>query len=270
METARLTGSLGAVMDGVDLELIDDAEFKELNDAVMAHQVVFLRNQRLTEEGHRALAARFGHPTVYPTHKYLGDTECIGYIEDTVGSPPKADDWHTDITFVQNRPKVAILCALVIPPFGGDTIWADLYGAWDGLSRAMQVMLEPLQVFHNADDERLFASIAKRNPERFDEIRAAFPGTVHPLARPHPVTGRMVLNLAGYWMKSIVGMKADESALLLEWLKARVENPNLQVRWSWHEQDVAIWDEYSTVHRALSDHYPYHRKMRRCTVDGEP
>ena len=86
----------------------------------------------------------------------------------------------------------------------------------------------------------------------------------------HPITGRKALFVAGGFMQHIVGMHPEESALLLGWLRARVDNPNLQVRWSWRIGDVAIWDERCTNHRALSDHFPQHRLMRRCTVEGEP
>src|SRR4051812_27406620 len=138
MEIRRLTGRLGAVLEGVDLERIDGGTFKELHDALMAHQVVFLRDQRLSEDGHRSLASRFGTPTVYPISKHFGGTEYLHHIEDTADSPPDADGWHMDITWVQQPPKVAILAADVIPPYGGDTMWADLYGAWAQLSPTMQ------------------------------------------------------------------------------------------------------------------------------------
>jgi taurine dioxygenase len=266
MEIRRLTGTLGAVIEGVDLETIDDATFKELHDALMAHQVVFLRDQQLSEDGHRALAARFGTPTVYPIGKYMGNTEYLHHIEDTADSPPDADGWHMDITWIQNPPKVAILFAELIPAYGGDTMWADLYGAWDRLSPAMQTMLEPLEVRH-APGELFWAAIARNLPDHVAGMREAFPGAIHPLVRAHPITGRKLLSLSGYFMDSIVGMTPAESAWLLPWLEARVDDPNIQVRWSWREGDVAIWDEPSVVHRALSDHYPQYRKMRRCTVD---
>jgi taurine dioxygenase len=127
-------------------------------------------------------------------------------------------------------------------------------------------MLEPLQVLHTPGEE-FWDAVGRSVPDRVAELRDAYRGAVHPLVRAHPVTGRTVLNLAGYFMDSIVGMHPDESAWLLGWLNARVDDPNLQLRWKWQASDVAIWDERSTVHRALSDHYPQHRKMRRCTVD---
>ena len=267
MKVRRLTGSFGAVLEGLDLEVLDDSSFEELHDALMAHQVVFVRGQALSEAGHRALAQRFGTPSVYPLAEYLGETEYLHHIEDTAESPPDADGWHMDITWMPSPPIVAILCGIVIPGRGGDTLWANLYGAWEGLSPTLQAMLAPLQVRHTPG-ETFWKTIARHLPDRLDELQKAFPGAVHPLVRAHPVTGRTLLNLGGYFMDSIEGLEPEESSWLLGWLKARVEDPNLQLRWSWQEGDVAIWDERSTLHRALSDHYPEHRKMRRCTINA--
>jgi taurine dioxygenase len=267
MEIRQLTGRLGAVVEGVDLERIDDSTFVALQDALMAHQVIFMRDQELSEDGHRRLAGLFGTPTVYPLSKHFGGIEYLHVIEDTEESPPDADGWHMDITWVNEPPKVAILAALVIPSYGGDTIWTDLYGAWDQLSPVMKEMLAPLQV-HHAPGEAFWEAVNRAGNFDLSELRRVFPGATHPLVRAHPVTGRTVLNLSGHFMESVVGMRPTESDWLLAWLCARVDDPNLQIRWRWREGDVAIWDEYSTNHRALSDHYPQHRSMRRCTVDG--
>src|SRR3954451_9666032 len=101
MEARRLTGSLGAEIEGLHLETITDHEFKQLDDALMEHQVVFLRDQHLTADGHRALAARFGTPAVFPLAQHFGGTEVLGMIEDTPTNGPDADYWHTDITWIE-------------------------------------------------------------------------------------------------------------------------------------------------------------------------
>jgi alpha-ketoglutarate-dependent taurine dioxygenase len=268
MDVQRCTGGLGAVVGGVRLESIDDGGFRDLHDALMAHQVLFLRDQRLSDEGQLRLAARFGTPSVYPISKHFGGTQALHEIVDSPESPPDADGWHTDITWIPAPPQVAILSALQVPPYGGDTMWADLYGAYDRLSEPMRDALALLRVRHTQGSEfwDRFSRIA--GTEHLDELQAAFPGAVHPLVRTHPVTGRQALFVSGLFMDSIVGMHPDESAWLVAWLLARVDDPNLQVRWRWQEGDVAIWDERCTNHRALSDHYPQQRRMRRCTVDG--
>lgn len=269
METRRLTGVLGAEISGLHLETITDGEFEQLDDALMEHQVVFLRDQHLTPDGHRALAARFGTPAVFPLARHLGGTEVLGMIEDTETNGPDADYWHTDITWIDAPPKVAVLAALDIPPYGGDTLWADLYGAYDGLSPAMRSIADGLRVRHT-QGELFWAAFGKAvGVAQLDELRAAFPGAEHPLVRTHPVTGRKALFVAGGFMESIVGMDLQESAWMLQHLQHRVDDSRLQVRWRWQVGDVAIWDERCTNHRALGDHYPQHRLMRRCTVEGE-
>ena len=125
-----------------------------------------------------------------------------------------------DITWVSDPPKVAILAALVIPTYGGDTMWTDLYGAWDRLSPTMKEMLAPLQVLHTPG-ETFWGALHRVGTFDVAELRRAFPGAVHPLVRDHPVTGRTVLNLSGYFMESIVGMHPDESSWLLAWLGRR-------------------------------------------------
>jgi len=269
MQITKLNGSLGAVLEDVVVETVDDAGFKELVDALVAHQVVFLPGQNLSEDGQRALAHRFGTPSVFPFQAHYGGTEILGHIEDTAENPPKTDAWHTDISWVEQPPQVAILCALDIPAYGGDTMWADLYGAWDSLSPTMQGLLDGLQAHHVAGDGFFKAVAQAFSAEQIAELRLVFPGTAHPLVRTHPITGRKALFVAGYFTDHIVGMNADESAHLVGWLTSRVEDPNLQVRWRWSPGDMAIWDERCTNHRGLSDHYPQHRLMRRCTVDGE-
>jgi taurine dioxygenase len=269
MQVQRLNGALGGIVTGVDLAAIDDDGFAELHDALLAQQVLFLRDQDLDDDGQLALARRFGEPSVYPLARHFGGTQALHVIEDNADSPPDADGWHTDITWIPEPPKVAILCALEIPECGGDTLWADLYGAYERLSPTMRELCSHLQLRHTQGAEfwSKFGRIA--GDDQVAELQAAFPGAVHPLVRTHPVTGRDALFVSGMFMESVVGMHPDESAWLLAWLRTRVDDPNVQVRWRWRPGDVAIWDERCTNHRALSDHYPARRRMRRCTVDGD-
>ncbi len=269
MEVRRLNGALGAVVDGVSLESIDDATFAQVRTALLEHQVLFFRDQDLGDDGQLALARRFGTPSVYPISKHFGGTQALHVIADSADSPPDADNWHTDITWIERPPAVATLAALEIPAYGGDTMWADLYGAFERISPPLRDALRGLRVRHTQgrDFWERYSRIA--GTEHLQELQQAFPGATHPLVRTHPETGRDALFVAGSFMDSIVGLHPDESAWLLEWLRRRVEDPNLQVRWSWRRGDVAIWDERCTNHRALSDHYPQDRRMRRCTVDGD-
>jgi taurine dioxygenase len=264
-----VTGAIGAVIDGLDLHhALDDATARLVRDALHEHSVLFFRGQDLTEDEQLAFASTFGTVGQYPLTTMFGGTAMSSTIEDTADSPPDADGWHTDVTWVAEPPAYAVLNAKVIPASGGDTMWTSLFAAYDALSPTMQELCCRLTVRHHSGDD--FAERVERTAgaEVADRIAAEFPPVEHPLVRSHPVTGRRALFVSGRFMDQIVGMHRDESDLLLDYLNRHVENPNFCVRWRWSEGDVAVWDEASTNHRALSDHFPAHRVMRRCTVDG--
>jgi taurine dioxygenase len=263
------SGAIGVIVEGIDLHRpLDDATAQLVRDALHEHSVLFFHGQDLTEEEQLAFAATFGTVGQYPLTKMFGGTAMSSTIEDTADSPPDADGWHTDVTWVVEPPAYAVLNAMVIPERGGDTMWASLFAAYDALSPVMQDICCRLAVRHHAGPDFRERATRAAGPEMAERIVAEFPPVEHPLVRTHPVTGRRALFVAGGFMDQIVGMHRDESDALLGFLSRHVENPNFAVRWRWTEGDVAVWDEASTNHRALSDHYPAHRVMRRCTVDG--
>jgi taurine dioxygenase len=263
------TGAIGAVIGDVDLhQPLDDATAQFLRDALHEHSVLFFHDQELSEDQQLAFAATFGTVGQYPVQKLLGGTALTSTIEDTAESPPDADGWHTDITWVAEPPAYAFLNAQVIPARGGDTLWASLFAAYDALSPVMQELCSQLTVRHHSGADFHERLSRTAGPEIAERVAAEFPPVEHPLVRSHPVTGRRALFVSGRFMDRIVGMHRDESDALLGFLSRHVENPNFGVRWRWTEGDLAVWDEASTNHRALSDHYPAHRVMRRCTVDG--
>ncbi len=264
-------GSLGAVVTGVDLrEPLSSSDYAGVFGALMEHQVLFFRDQDRDDDAQLALAASFGEISTYPITALLGKVETtrrLSYIEDTEQSPPDADGWHTDVTWIEDPPAAALLSARVIPRYGGDTLWASLYRVYELLSPVMQQICEGLSVRHWYGTQFENAVARGLGEEIRPKLAAAFPPVVHPLVRVHPITGRKALFVAGSFMDEIVDMHRSESDMLLRYLKGRVEDPNVQCRWQWRPNDLALWDERCTNHRALSDHYPQHRVMRRCTMD---
>jgi taurine dioxygenase len=270
VEVTRLSAALGAEVTGVDLRPpLDDYLVTEVHAALIEHQVLFFHDQVMSDDDQLALASRFGEVSIYPVSRLAGATERkVSYIRDSADSPPDADGWHTDVTWIAEPPAAAFLSAQLIPEVGGDTLWASLYAAYDRLSPTMQSLCECLTVRHWYG-EQFEAAISRAMPsELVARLRAGYPPVEHPLVGAHPVTGRKALLLAGQFMQEIVGMHPPETATFLDFLRSRLDDPNLQVRWHWREGDLAIWDERCTNHRALSDHYPRARVMRRCTVDG--
>lgn len=271
LRAEKIAGALGAELQGLDLrEPLDEACFAALEQAILEHHVVFLRDQPLSDAQHLALGERFGKISLYPINAVLGDEVALETIADSEQNRPKADHWHTDVTWITEPPKLGILCAQVIPPYGGDTLWANLHAAYEALSPLMQERIDGLSVFHDAGDDFWAGVAVGLGAEKSREVRAKVAaGAEHPLVRTHPITGRKALFVAGYFMQHIVDMNEAESRMLLDFLMAHASQPRFQCRWRWKRHDLAIWDERCTLHHALSDHFPQRRRMRRCTVDGE-
>lgn len=267
LRVTPLNANIGALVEGVHLRDLDDAEFAALHEALLEHHVIFLRDQHLSEAEHAALAERWGTPMPNPVAKLHGSEKVLHSVEDTPDSPPAADGFHTDLTYWAEPPTLAILCGLDIPPVGGDTLWSSLYAIYDGLSDEMKRICESLRAWHTPSDHFIRASISVYGGETEQLIRDNLGGAIMPLVRTHDETGRQALFLSSF-IDSIEGMHRGESDALLGYLFGLINNPNHTVRWRWQAGDVAIWDERCTNHRALSDHAPQYRLMRRCTVEG--
>jgi taurine dioxygenase len=190
----------------------------------------------------------------------------IEFIEDTPDSPPKADLWHTDAAFLAEPPDIAVLNMRLTAPVGGDTLWLNLYEAYDKLSPTMQHIVDQLSWDVHVGDWFRDATIIQYGEEIYQRVADQFQGAQHPIARVHPVTGRKALYMCGDYIKRITGMSAAETELLLRFLRSQLDDPNIQVRWHYEPYDVVVWDERCTNHRALSDHFPSRRLVRRCTV----
>lgn len=266
-----ITATIGAEASGVDLrDPVDDAALSELYAALLRHQVIFLHDQALTDEEHEDFARRFGTLTVHPISRAVGSDRAMEFIEDNEESPPKAARWHTDISWLGVPPKIGILSARVIPEAGGDTMWASLTAAFQGLSKPMQDRLEGLVAMHDAG-ENFFCQVERgAGREVADKLRALVDQSAeHPLVPKHPDTGEKVLYISPSNVDHIVGLHPEESRMLLDFLRQHIDRPEFSVRWRWRVDDLAIWDERCTIHRGLTDHYPARRVMRRCTVDAE-
>lgn len=266
-------GALGAVVDGVDLkEPLSDEVFAALRHALAANEVLFFRDQFLDGDQQLALARRFGDVSLYPIEKLFGaDEPGHQVIVDDEENPPGVDMWHTDVSWLERPPGIAFLTALEIPAWGGDTMWASTTAAYEALSPKMRALLDGLECVHSCHQD--FVEIAARKsgiPELADKIRAAYPALRHPLVRTHPETGKRSLFLTDRGvLHEIADLPPEESEAILGFLEAHVDQPRFHVRWKWSPGELAIWDERTTLHRGVSDHYPQRRVIRRCTVDGE-
>jgi taurine dioxygenase len=268
---------IGARIDGVDLRSpLPERQAAEIRAALRRHLVVFFRGQDLSEAEQLAFASTFD-PPVSASIAARADGDGHGddgglfvVLEDTAQSPPKADRWHTDVPFVERPPNFAVLCMRATPPVGGDTLWASLYAAYESLSSTMQDAIADLEL------DIGLGTTAETIRELYGEdyyrrVIDQFEGVRHPLVRVHPETNKPALYLSGSFMRDVAGMTRDESDALLGFLAARLDDPNLQCRWKWEPHDVVVWDERCTNHRAVSDHYPNYRMVRRVLAgNGTP
>jgi alpha-ketoglutarate-dependent taurine dioxygenase len=266
--TSLLTPAIGAIVTGLDLTAIDDVTAAELATLVVRHGMVAVPGQSLDEDQQVALASRFGVVTPSPLRRFLGSRRACSLIQDDAEHGPAGFDWHTDESWTAAPPAFGFLHALTIPPVGGDTIWASTAAAYERMAAPLRRCADSLAVVHHMGQEYL-ATVARHHGEPVaEELEAAYPPIEHPLVRVHPISGRRALGLSPLYTRAIVGVDRRAGRVLLDVFERAIEDPEVQVRWRWSEGDVVIWDEASTCHRALTDHYPATRRMRRCTTAG--
>ena len=274
IDVRPVAGALGAELRGVDLRALDGQAVAAVKDLLHHYEVIFFPGAALTDDEQLALARRFGDLNIFPVARLRGVTEpTCTVITDGPDSPPEADDWHTDVTWIAEPPNYALLSAQVIPRRGGDTLWASTTAAYEALSPVMRGMIDDLEVVH--DNSEFIRAMLRKMPDGPQAqslaaaLREAFPPVTHPLVRTHPDTGRQALFVAGGFMRYVKGMRESESDNLLGFLRRHIENAALQCRWRWSPGDLAIWDERSTNHRSAADHFPQERSIRRVEVSGE-
>ena len=271
----RLTAAIGAEIDGLDLArdvLAGRPATRRhtvdlLRETIARHHMVVLRGQFLSARQHEQVAHLFGPIAASPVQLAVGGARRPGVstIEDTPERPPAGFPWHPDVSWSPDAPRLGFLAAVTIPDYGGDTIWASTAAIYDRLAPAERALCDSLQVIH-APDAALLESVARHHgQDAAARLAARYPGTAQPLVTRHPVTSRRSLFLSPLYARRIVGPAGDDGRLL-DRLHAELDDPEVQVRWRWRDGDFVIWDETATCHRALTDHHPQRRVMRRCTT----
>ncbi len=261
-----LTPQIGAEIHGLDLSHpLEEVSRKAVREALLAHKVVFFRDQAITTEQHLAFARGFGDLEVHPfgTNKEGHDEVLV--IRHGPKNRGTENVWHSDVTWRQEPSLGSVLRAVEVPPVGGDTLFADMVAAYEGLSDAMQRMLEGLVAVH--DFTHVFG---RRLPaDELASMQAKYPPAEHPVVRTHPETGRKGLYVNAAFTTDIKGMKRTESAPLLRQLYAQARIPELQCRFRWRPDSIAFWDNRACQHYAASDYHPAVRHMERVTIVGD-
>ncbi len=286
IEAKPLAAALGAEIAGVAVAALTDAECAEIRHALFRHKVIYFRGQRLTHAEHEAFSLRFGefaedaytqgvpgHRNVHPLVKEADDPSRMVFGE----------SWHTDSPFLALPPAITILRSVEVPPFGGDTTWANSALAYAMLSEAYRTMIEGLRVrfslrdvlrsTHEAveiSDSPIGRLAATRDLERLpDDLLRKIEGSTHPLVRTHPVTGERALYVDPSYGIGIEGMLPEESAPILRFLADHITQPAFTCRLRWEPDTLVLWDNRLCVHQAYNDYPGYRRELYRTTVAGE-
>lgn len=257
-----LSPKIGALVHGVDLsESMDQELFDEIHFAWMDHQVLFFRDQILTPQQHLDFASRFGKFHIHPAAPYAEDNPALMIIHtDRKSRRNNGSGWHSDVSADEEPPLGSFLHLHQVPSQGGDTLFASMYAAYEGLSSSIQDLLMGLKARHVSDYTNFYGN---HQPQR------AFPSATHPVVRTHPVTKRRALYVNAGFTKKILGLTSKESSSLLDFLFRHVEDPAFQCRFRWDTNSLAMWDNRCVQHRALWDYFPETRRGLRVTICGD-
>ena len=286
IQALPLAAAMGAEIRGVDLASINDAQFAEVQHALFRHKMIYFRQQTLTHEQHEAFSLRFGpfaedaytsgvpgHRNVHPLIKEADDKSKMVFGE----------GWHTDSPFLPEPPAITALYSVEIPPFGGDTIWANSALAYASLSETYRQMIQGLKVHFSIREVMKAAqesvelrdspigqlAASRQSTQLSESLIRKINGNTHPLVRTHPVTGEKALYVDGAYAIGIEGMEPEESAPLLAFLVEHIIQHAFTCRLRWEPKTLAVWDNRLCIHQAFNDYFGYRRELYRTTVAGE-
>lgn len=258
-----LTPVIGAEIFDIDLtQPLLDSQIDELKRAFADNLVIFFRDQRIDHEAHKALARAFGGIHIAASTKpwrVPGHDEVTIIHADKDSKFVAGEDWHSDMSCDAEPPLGSILYMHIVPETGGDTVFANMYAAYDALSDRMKAHLEGLTAVHDAT-----VGFGGITPEGMK-----LPRHSHPVTRTHPVTGRKVIFVNKGFTTHIEGVSADESRALLSYLFQHVQRPQFQCRFRWQPHSIAFWDNRSAQHSAIWDYFPQTRSGFRIQVLGD-
>lgn len=266
MDVRRIAGALGAEILGVDLS--KDIPVEPIRRAFLEHQVIFFRDQQLTPAQFMAFARRMGTPVEYPFVKGIeGFPEIIEVKKLEHERHNFGGIWHSDTAYLELPPMGSMLLARELPPYGGDTLFASQYLAYESLSEGMRRMLDHLTAV-NASAK---ADVTKTREDRVKEQQGPAKNfeAEHPVVRTHPDTGRKALYVNVAHTARFKDMTEEESAPLLRFLFDHQVKPEFTCRFQWRVGSLAFWDNRCTQHNPVNDYHGHRRLMHRITLAGD-
>ncbi|WP_322752618.1 TauD/TfdA dioxygenase family protein [Frankia sp. Cas3] len=266
-DVRRVAGRIGAEVVGVDLrEDLDDDTIASIRAALLEYKALFFRGQTLDDAGQQRFAARFGElTTAHPTVPSLEGSPNVLPVDSAQG---RANNWHTDVTFLVSPPSASTLRSIVVPPYGGDTLIANSAAAYRDLPGELRELADRIWAEHTNDYDYAIPSADSEKTKAFREIFVSRKyRTAHPVVRVHPETGERGLFIGGFAQR-IAGLSTTESRDILRLLQAYVTRPENTVRWRWAPGDLAFFDNRITQHYAVDDYGDLPRLLHRVTVAG--
>ena len=264
----KLTSRIGAVVTGVDLTAQPDPwTVTALRDALNEHKAIVFDDVHLDNAGQERVAGWFGDlTTAHPNVPAADGTSNVLAVDSETS---KANEWHTDVTFVVNPPQLTTLRSIVTTPYGGETLIANDAAAYRDLPEPLRVLADSLRVVHTNQYDYARPAAATAQREEYDRIFVSTPYEAeHPLVRVHPLTGERGLFIGGF-AKRIVGLSSGDSADLLRLLQSYVTRPENVLRWTWSPDQLLIFDNRITQHYAVDNYDDHPRRLNRVTVAGE-
>ena len=266
-----LSPALGAEVSGVDLsQPLDEESIAEIRHAFLTHLVIFFRDQSLSPEQYLRFARSMGTPSEYPLVKGMDDypeiTEVVKKEDERVNF---GGIWHSDTTYLTCPPMATLLYAREIPPVGGDTLFANMYLAYESLSPGMRRLLDGMSAVNSADKSDAAATRADRRRDRPRDAGETVTVAEHPIVRTHPETGRKALYVNPGHTVRISGFSEAESAPMLEYLYRHQTKPEFSCRFRWRRDSLAFWDNRAAQHYPLNDYHGHRRALQRITLAGD-
>ena len=270
MNVKRVAGAIGAELQAINLaDGIDGELAATLRSLLNEHEVLFLRDQAISAADQKALAEVFGPLQTHPAYGTVEGFPEVMILESTRDNPSKIEVWHSDMTFRQHPPSVTVLRGITIPEVGGDTLFASMTAAYEGLSSGMQSYLEGLTAVHDFSHGFRESLAEPGGRERLADAVAANPPVRHPVVQIHPETGKKVLFVNALFTTHIDGLPPLESAEVLQFLWRHASLPEFTCRFSWAPDSLVLWDNRSTQHKPVNDFFPATRRLHRVVSEGD-
>ena len=266
-----MEGALGAEIEGVDTSKpLSEETLGDIKQALLDYQVLCFRNQDLTPDQHLAFARCFGEIETYPFAEHIPGYPGVVAITKEPGTELNFGGvWHSDSPYMEKPPKATVLYAVDIPPSGGDTMFANMYAAWESLSGGMQALLEGRKGIFSACCVQTNDNLKLGDVIRRKDYVMAMAEQVHPIVRTHPDTFRKSVFISRVHVQRIDGMTEAESAPILDYLAEAAVQPQFTMRLRWQPGSLVIWDNQCIQHYALNDYQGFRREVHRVVLKGD-